>query len=195
MTDFGTSPDPVGLGVEGALVDDFTGCGDPVLVLTGAELEVVEWTTSPAEVAVESVVAVEEPFEEAIGAATEVAGETVPPAQLVALVAKAGPDWIGLQPGNWSNAPFLPMSWLMTGAMVHACLAASLWTEPAPKHWGESNGSPVLPMSQLLIAFAKAPGSHPFSYKQLARTLLSMGCVEILRNPCGTRSQLGHHLQ
>lgn len=46
--------------------------------------------TSPA-VVVGATVPEEEPCEEATGPATEVAGSTAPPAQLVALVAGPGP--------------------------------------------------------------------------------------------------------
>lgn len=100
---------------------------------------------------------------EVTGAGTAVSGDLAP-AQLVALVARPGPGWIGLQPGSAFNAPLLPMSCLTTGAIVHASLSASLCTEPAPKHCGESRGSPVLPMSQPLMAFARTPGFHPFNY-------------------------------
>lgn len=79
----------LGLGLGGALEEDFTGGGE----LIGAEFAVV----GPPVDAVVTGVAL---FDEAIGAATEVGGETVPPAQSDALVAGPGPAWIGLHPGS-----------------------------------------------------------------------------------------------
>lgn len=143
-----------------------------VLVLTGAEPPVVACTVFPAvvavtESAVEATVPEYELIEEETGPAIEVAGEMVPPpAQLAGFVAGPGPVWMGLQPGSAFNGAELPMSWLTTGAIVHACLASSLWTDPA-KHCGESRLSPVLPMSQPLIAWPRVPGFHPFNCARL----------------------------
>lgn len=82
LTVRGCSPDPVllGLGLGGALEEDFTGGGE----LTGGEFTVV----GPP---LDDVVTGVGLFDGAMGAATEVGGETVPPAQSVALVAGPGP--------------------------------------------------------------------------------------------------------
>lgn len=74
-------------GLEGVVDDCRTG------VLTGVERAEVVCTTLLTVVAVAAltVEADEELFEEAIGAATELAGETLPTAQFVGVVARPGP--------------------------------------------------------------------------------------------------------
>lgn len=62
-------------------------------------------------------------------------GSTVgAPAQFPGAVARPGPAWIGLQPGNCDSGPFKPISSLMLDVFLHASLAAPSCFEPAPKH-------------------------------------------------------------